>query len=514
MLQFIEKYREKAIAVLNGFDRIVFRGILRGLMHPDGMRLHLSRKDVPRRLYGQHVEETTSFLKAASLAEATRLNRPVIYVPSSHQRKESLVREVLREHPVETGLVCVLKCVEPCMTYEMYRNRDEKKLELVYRLRKCLHLYHYFNDPLFGLMHARIQTWYPFPIQVCMNGREWLGRRLDEEGLDYTRYENSFFRLEDPHRAQTLMNEFLRLDWPQQLNAIAARLNPVHQQLLGNLRYYWFAHQTEWATDIVFDRPQDLQCIYPQLVWGAITTFSSRDVMRFLGKQLQAPFKGEAVSHYEQRPEGLRIKHGVNANSVKMYDKGGRILRVETTINNPHEIKVLRPKEAGEAGDILPRPLRKGVADLERRAHVSQRANERYLDALSHLDTDIPLAQLLGPVTKRITRGGKRFRAVRPWDAADLPLLQAIHRPEYLLNGFRNRDIAALLFPQDPAHIETRRAASGRTSYRLRILHAHGLIAKIPRTRRYRITDKGRQICSAILLAQTATIKQLNVKAA
>lgn len=514
MLHFMEKFRDRASVVLNGFDRIVFRGILRGLMHPDGMRRHLSRKDVPRRLFGAHVEQTTRALREASLADARRLDRPVIYLHSSQTRKEAVVKEVLRENPVDTGLICVLSCVEPCMTFEMYRNRDEKKLQLVYRRRKCLHLYHYFNDPLFGLMHARIQTWYPFPVQVCMNGREFLARRLDDEGLKYTRHENSFLTLEDPRRAQNLMDGFLGLDWPQELGLVAARVNPAHNQLLGNLRYYWFAHQTEWATDVCFDRPQDLQAIYPQLVWGGITTFTTRDVMRFLGKQLQRPFQGEAVSHFIQRPEGLRIKHAVNANSIKMYDKGGKILRVETTINNPHEIKTLRPKEGGCPEDIAARPMRKGIADLARRAHVSQRANERYLDALSHLNTDKPLAKLLQAITRRITRRGVTFRGLRPWSSGDLPLFEAINRPEYLLSGFRNVDLAVSLFANDRLCAQSSRAASARVSYRLKLLRAHGLIAKIPGTRRYRITRKGSQICTAILLVQHVTVEQLSKIAA
>ncbi len=194
-------------------------------------------------------------------------------------------------------------------------------------------------------------------------------------------------------------------------------------------------------------------------------------------------------------------------------DAGGYILRVETTINDPFDLKGLRPKEGGEPGDIALRPLLKGVADWERRAKVSQRANERYLDALSHLDREISLGQLLSSVTKRIRRGGRAFRALRPWDAVDLPLLQAINRPEHLLSGFHNVDISAILFPRDLANIHTKRAATERTSYRLRLLRAHGLIAKIPRSQRYRTTKKGRQLCAAILLAQTDTVKQLNAKA-
>jgi hypothetical protein len=117
---------------------------------------------------------------------------------------------------------------------------------------------------------------------------------------------------------------------------MAARLNPAHEELLGpKTDYYWTAHQTEWAADITFPSTQELQRIYPQLVWGAITTFSSPTVMRFLGKTLQGPFQGEVVSRYRDRSEGLSVQHEANANSVKMYDKGERILRIERTINNP-----------------------------------------------------------------------------------------------------------------------------------------------------------------------------------
>lgn len=515
MLEFIRKYREKTSFTLSGFDRVVFRGLLRSIVHPDGMKKHLSRCDVPRREFGAHVNKTTERLKEASLAEAKRLERPVIYLPSSKTRKETVAKEVLAQKPVDSGLICVLKCVEPCMAYEMYRNKDQKKLELVYRPRKCMHLYHYYNDPVFGLMNARIQTWYPFHVQVCLNGRSFLARRMDEEGCGYTRHENCFTHIEHPELAQRWLDELVRLDWAASLDDIADRLNPAHRELLGPYTcYYWFAHQTEWATDIAFNSPEELQRIYPQLVWGAITTFSSKNVMRFLGKQLQSHFTGEVTSHYNCRPEGLSVKHEVNHNSEKMYDKAGRILRIEATITNPHDIDVHRPAEGGDPNDIAPRAMRKGIADLERRTQVSQRANERYLDALTHLDTDIPLAQLLRPVTKSKKRKGKRTRGIRPWDGQDLDLLRAINRPEFLIGGFRNNDIATMLYPRHQAQLHQKRAASARTSYRLRILREHGLIAKIPKKQRYRITSKGSEIATAILLAQHATAKQLNQKAA
>lgn len=515
MLEFIRKYREKTSFILSGFDRVVFRGLLRSIVHPEGMIKHLSRCDVPRREFGNHVKKTTETLKNASLAEAERLGRPVIYLPSSKTRKESVVKEVLADKPVDSGLVCVIKCVEPCMAYDMYRNKYEKKLELVYRPRKCIHLYHYYNDPVFGLMHGRIQTWYPFHVQICLNGRSFLARRMDEEGCGYTRHENSFPYIQSPEFAQCWLDELVNLNWAESLDEIALRLNPAHQELLGPItRYYWFAHQTEWATDIAFTTPEELQRIYPQLVWGAITTFSSKNVMRFLGKQIHPYCTADITSHYAQRPEGLSVRHEVNHNSVKMYDKAGRILRVETTITNPNDINVHRPAEGGDPDDIRPRNMRKGIADLERRTQVSQRANERYLDALTKFDTDIPLAKLLAPVTKPKKRNGRRTRGLRPWDGQDLSLLSAINRPEFHLAGFRNSDIATALYPKDQTQLHRKRAASARTSYRLRVLREHGLIAKIPKKQRYRTTPKGNEIAAAILLAQHVTVKQLNQKAA
>jgi hypothetical protein len=397
----------------------------------------------------------------------------------------------------------------------MYRNAQTKQLDLVYRPRKCLFVYHYYQDRAFGFTNARIQSWFPFPVQICVNGHEWLARRMDEAGLAYARQENSFTGLDDPCQAQKLMDQMLQVNWPQSLDEIAARLNPAHDKMLGpHWKYYWTAHQKQWSTDVIFRQAKELAALYPALTWGAITTFSAREVLRFLGKQLQVPFTGEATSHYVARPDGICVKHRVNANSIKMYDKAGSIVRVETTINTPGNIKAYRPREGDPNGKKEWHPLRKGIADLHRRAQVSQRANERYLEAIADFDTDATLAQLLTPLCRRVKRNRQTVRGLRPWSKDDHTLIAAVNRPEYLLAGLRNRDLAVELSPNEQSALQQRRAASAKISYRIRLLRAHGLIAKLPNSRSYRITSKGRHIATALLLAQNATIKQLNQKAA
>lgn len=512
MDQFMHKHGHNVKGVLSGWDRIVFRGTYRILCVTAGMMEYLWHASVLLKHFGDHAEAMTRTLMQASLAAAERLDRPVIYLASSATRKEDVARRVLCEQPVDSGLICILKCVEPCMTYGIHRSRERKKLELYAKPGKCLHLYHYFIDPEFGFMNARIQTWFPFSVQICLNGREWLAHKMDAAALGYEREDNCFLSIDDFPQAQALMDGLLRVHWPGLLDRVALRLNPAAEDMFARFPvwYYWSAHQTEWATDVAFGAPAHLAAIYPQLAWGAMTAFSSPDVLRFLGRRCNSRFSGEVTSDFKDRFEGLRVKHAVNGNSVKMYDKAPHLLRIETTINQPRDLKVFRTSERDPHGERKWLPMRKGVADLHRRAQLSHRTNERYLDALASLDTTTRLDEILAPVCRRSrTRGGRAVRGLRPWSPDDRALLEAIQRPEFLLAGFRNRDVATLLYAHERGAPAGRRRASAKVSYRLGILRGHGLIAKLPNTRRYRITAKGRQVSTAAIVSQHVTVAQL-----
>jgi len=508
---FIQKYRKKVISVLSGFDRLVLKGTLRAISSVGGMRSFLCTVGVLLKDFSSYVESTTKLLREASAEEARRLNRPIIYLASSQPRKELIARKIMSRDGITDGLICVLSCVEPCISYYIRRDRESQKLLLERAQRKCLHLYHYWIDPVFGFMSGRLQTWFPFSIQLCLNGREWLSRQMDRAAMSYRREENCFLAVEDFPKAQSLMDEQPSFGWMEALKPIGLKINPVHQQIfrLYPVDYYWGVHQSEWATDILFTSPRALSEIYPQLVRAAVSTFSSPDVMRFLGKRLHGNYTGELVSDYKSRPEGIRVKHRAGANSVKMYDKGGRILRVETTLNDPTPFKVFRPLEGNPHGACEWRPMRKGIGDLPRRARISQSSNERYIDGLARLDTDSPILKMIDPVCRRVLWKGRRERALRPWSEEDQLLLHTISRGEFSVNGFRNRDLLPHLFPKVLPKTEERRRASARVTRKLRLLRAHGIIRKVPHTHRYAFTKKGRETVLAILKYQSVTLKQL-----
>jgi hypothetical protein len=134
-----------------------------------------------------------------------------------------------------------------------------------------------------------------------------------------------------------------------------------------------------------------------------------------------------------------------------MYDKAGSVLRVETTIANVLDFKVFRPSDDRQPDVRLAwRPLRKGVADLHRRAEVSRRANEAYLDALAVVDDDTPLAVLLDRVARPAVYRDRRVRPIRIGDPDDLALLQAVSRCEFSTAGFRNADPRAFSTARPP----------------------------------------------------------------
>jgi len=525
MDEFIARHRDKITGTLSGFDRLVLRGTLRALTYPDAMRHYLYANDVLLKDFGAHVKQVSGKLKEASEREARQLGRPVEYLTSTQVSKEEIARQIAHKDGVRDGLVCVLSCVEPCQTFDIYRNREIKKLELVGRQRKCVFIYHYWIDPKFGFMNARIQTWFPFSIQICLNGREWLARQMDGKGIKYAAADNCFPWIEDWPRAQRLMDQQRRTEWPTVLNPIAKQLNPVHGEIFARypVSYYWSTYQSEWAIDVVFREPAELRRLYPRLVHHGMSTFGSTDVMRYLGKktrldgEVPANFRGQVMSNLKKREEGIRIKHFVNGNSVKLYDKAftaaGSVLRAETTIQNVSDFRVYRAKEGDPDGPKSRRVMRRGVADIHRREEVLEKATERYLNAFAAVDDDTILEELIPRLQKHTTWKGHRVRALRPF-ADDHALLAAVSRGEFTINGFRNRDLQALFFSSAAKTPREARRRSAWITRQLRLLRAHGLITKIAGTHRYQLTAAARKVNVAVLTALQCTISQLTHLAA
>ena len=509
MERFLKRHEDRIVGTIAGFDRILFGGTMLSICHVEGMDRFLSSQHVLYKDFGAFAQRISGRLKEQAQALAKEAGREYRYLASPSVSKEEIARKIAERDQITEGLVCVLACVEPCQSFDI--RREPPVLKLVSKQRQCLHFYFYYLDREFGWMHLRLQSWLPLTMQVCLNGREYLARALEREGIGYEQRDNCFVRIDNLRRAQQLLDRLHQRKWKRVLNALAKRVNPwlerrAEPQFYG---YYWTVRQAEYATDVLFRDQAALAEIYPALAAHAIETFGSRDVLRFLGRRTNSRFQGEVTSKYRRRIEGLCVKHWVEENSIKMYDKQGSVLRIETTINNPKRFRVYRPVEREGQRVKKWAPLRKGIADLERRVALSRAANARYLQALAVVGEPQPAPRILDAVSGRVEVAGRPYRALRPVSPEDSQMFRAVMRGESELQGIRNEDLRRALEPESESDPDACRRAAARTTRRLRLLRAHGLIYKVVHTSYYRITKKGHEVMATALKFRAANVALL-----
>jgi hypothetical protein len=505
MERFVTRHHDRIIGILTGFDRMRFRGTLRSISYTQGLQKWLNSRGVLLKDFGAFAEQRSTELTAHARAMAEDTGRPFEYLSSWKIRKEDRARDIAARDGIEDGLIAIFSCVEGCQSFAVRGDRTTKRLRVVATERRCAHLYFYYWDHDFGLMHIRVQTWLPFTIQICLNGREWLAQQLRRAGSGFQQVDNCVYDLVNPTLAQRLLTQLETRRWARVLRVFATRVNPLLRRH-GLRPYYWSLEESEYATDVLFADPASLHAVYPALVDHAVRHFRTPDVLRFLGRPCH-PHTAEVTTRVQRRVEGVRVKHWVAENSLKMYDKRGHVLRVETTLNQPRRFTVYRATGPGTPRHWV--PLRKGIADIPRRVTLSRATNARYLDALSVVELPTPVAAILDPVSHPRIVAGRPYRALHPIAPEDSRCFAQMADGRTLLDDIRAADLRRAVSPEAPTDPVARRRLTGRVSRRLRLYRAHGLLAKVTGTRRYRVTPKGHAIITAALRCRTATLAQL-----
>lgn len=513
MKAFLARFGALVAFVLSGFDRLRFAGESRLLNHQRGVQSYLHQQRILFKDFPAHAEQLTGRFRQQTLHDLGDV--PVQHLNSPDVDKEARALELARQHGLTSGRVALLTCQESARTYRLRRNTDGH-VEPRKETTRCAHYYHYFLHEQLGLCYVRIQSWFPFAVRVGLNGRRWLARQLDNRGVGYQRRDNLLTAVADVGLAQRLLDDQVAADWPRLLGALVRPVHPLWDYLHDRARapFYWMTEQSEWATDYVFRSPDDLAAWYPRWLRHGIEALSCRDVLRFLGKHVPAGgygrCTGEATIDLRQRHEGARLKFWYRTNALKMYDKEGLALRIETTINDPSGYRVYRAAEGAAAGAAKSwQQLRKGVADLPRRAAVSESANNRLAESLAGVAEPATLGALLEPLGRPVVVAGRRVaRPLNPLAGADGALLRALADGNYLVAGFRNRDVRAALFGGCREEGERRRQAA-RVTRLLGLLRAHGLIIKVQKTHRYQLSALGRRVCTALAAAQATSVNRL-----
>jgi hypothetical protein len=497
MIVFVNKFACSIVATLCCFDRVIFKGHL-----PFGGDAHLNSfvdnvLRIRRKDFLPLLAKCSETLVNHAQAFAQCAGRPYEYRQGKF-RKESLIQDLIRRDGITTGLVAVLCCQETCRTVKLRHGRRRPELVFAYRPQRVL--YFYSIDPEFGRMYVRIQTWFPYTMQVYVNGHDWLAAQMTKQRMGFCQRDNALTQLDEPRRAQRLADRFCRLPWIRQLNRWARQSNPLLREgWLHGCRYYWTIAQAEYSTDVIFGSRHQLAALYGRLLDHATVNFGAQDILTFLGRKLHGNFQGEVLSDCQKgRTPGARIKHRMKDNWLKMCDKFGQILRVETVINDPREFRVRRQRERQGSCRMVWCPMNKGVANFYQFEHVAQAANGRYLESLSVVNDPAPSYQRVARLAERKVVAQRSYAGFNPASPHDVRLFQAVLLGDHLVQGFYNKNIRGQLFGdvKDP---KLRRRLAAKAGRLLKRLHVRELVARIPHTRRWRVTHHGQQMLAAIV---------------
>jgi len=337
---FLNKHAHLIHGVLSCFDRVIFRGHL-PCSYPRGLEAFLGQQGILLKDFKHYAPQVAERLKQHIKQQLDQADAPFRHLPRK-ERMEEQARQLVQQRGGREGLVCGFSCLETCRTFRLQYAQGRPTLKKDFR--RCLVIYVYLVHAVLGLIHVKLETWFPLTMQVYVNGHDFLARKLDAAQLGYQTADNAFVQLENPTAAQQLADRFAKQNWPKLLGALARQFNPLLEHELQGQDYYWVTDQAEYATDVLFRDRAALASLYPRLVEHATVCLQAVDILKFLGRKLHPSFLGEVQTHRGQRIEGTRLKHSLKANRLKMYDKVGQVLRIETTINQPREFRVRRPR--------------------------------------------------------------------------------------------------------------------------------------------------------------------------
>jgi hypothetical protein len=494
-----ERHAAQIAGMLGCWDRMLIFGTLPGICFAGGMTSFLYERGIRIFDYPKFAEPFRNRIRENAEKLAAEAGIEIEFIRKRNFRKEDRVKEILARRGEHAGLVCIFSAMEPCSTYKPWHNKRTGKTYLVPDDGKCLHFYFYFVDENLGLCHVRVPTWLPCRLQICFNGHNWLAGQLRKLDIDYRMADNAFSHIADWQRAQRISNGWEAKRIHVRLAELARRCCPIYRDFATG--YHWSVDQCEYATDVVFRKQADLQAIYENLARTAIHTVKPDNIATFLGRKLNTQFEGEMGNRFNIRIEGTRIKHTMGPVSIKLYDKFGLILRIETTVNDLTFFKHYREVEHRDGTkETKWASMQKTIYSLPALRELLEAANRRYLEFLSAIEDPSAGRNKLDKLSQTVEQQGRRYCGFNLFDPHDETLLCSILRGEFNISGLQNKTLRRHLTELNSCQV----------SRLLKRLRTHGLVKKVGRTYKYYVTAFGKDVvATALKLRELVIIPQL-----
>lgn len=488
MQNFIERHNTKIKGVISCFDRIVLTGTIPGICYAEGMTSLLFKKNIRIFDYTNYVEPMREEIRlnAEKLAEENGME--IDFIRKKNFRKEDRINDIIKQRGSLPGLVHIFSAMEPCTAYKPWHNKKTHKTYLKTVPGKCLHYYFYFITADLGLCYLRVPTWAPFRLQFYCNGHNLLASRLSKKNIDFQMLDNVFVQIDNFDKAQKFADDINVKRLHRQLDKIVRQYCPIIRHFTNS--YHWSFMQLEYATDIIFKRKSDLKPIYDEIVRTAIHSVKAENIATFLGRKLHGGYQDEMGNNFNTRIEGTCIKHRMGKVAIKMYDKFGIVLRVETVANDVSFFKHHRRVEHRDGTwEMKTAPLKKSIYSLPMLVELMKASNRRYIEFISAIDDPTGGIKDLNKISKAVKEDDRSYRGFNLFDGGDLELFSAIIRGEFNISGFSNKSLRKVI----------KGKKGHQVSRLLKRLRKHGLIKKISNTYKYYLTALGRRVTATAL---------------
>ena len=488
MQNFIERHNTKIKGVISCFDRIVLTGTIPGICYAQGMSSFLTTKNIRIFDFTQWAEPLREEIRTNAEKVASDNDLEIDFIRKKNFRKEDKINSIIKQRGTHPGLVHIFSAMELCTAYKPWHDKKTHTTSLKTVPGKCLHYYFYFITAELGLCYLRVPTWAPFRLQFYCNGHNLLASALKKKDVDFQMLDNVFVQIDDFDKAQKLADDISAKRIHRQLDGIVKQYCPIVRHFANN--YHWSFMQVEYATDIIFKQKSDLKLIYDEIIRTAIHSVKPENIATFLGRKLHGGYQDEMGNNFNTRIEGTCIKHRMGPVAVKMYDKFGLVLRVETVTNNVSFFKHRRRVEHRDGTwEMTDAPLKKSIYSLPVLVELMKASNRRYLEFISAIDDPSGGIKDLNKISRSLKEDDRSYRGFNLFDDEDLVLFSAIIRGEFNISGFSNKSLRKVIKDKRGHQI----------SRLLKRLRKHGLIKKIANTYKYYLTALGRRVTTTAL---------------
>lgn len=504
-MNILEQFKDNIKFQFSFFDRMIINGQLGMLNNTDGFSIFLRNAGVLYKDFKEFALEKSASLNNHIVEQLKKDDVEIKYLKSNKDKKDmpNLAREAFASNPNKQGAVAAFSYLEIEGQMTVAANHQKKIIEPVRKYTPCKHITIYLNDVEFGWMFIKIQMSFPFNVQLYINGREYMSKVFDKNGIEYEMFNNSFSDISNPEKAQKLADNIFNHAIGDSFYGILKKYNNLVTELenITSHSYYWYLQQCEYATDITFKDPAFLDSIANNLIESTFFSLGSENIYSFIGrniKDISKVRKSDMSSNLQNWYCGYRVKFKFNANQVKMYNKGNN-LRIETTINNPKDFKIEKDVETrDDGGEIVIkkewRPMGKSISNLYRYAEISKQVNKRFIEAIPNIETNKVSIKDMKKVSSKVTIGKRTYSALNLLSEKTLSVFRIISKGNYLIKGFNNKIVRTELYGG-------RDVSSKEVNQMTRILaklRAHGIIKKVARTNRYYLTTNGRKLTSSL----------------